>query len=200
MPDSYGDINSPYISGDSDMDDINDIYTGAGAFSGPDAFIDPNVPDEAMDETYQPTSEQQATQGTGGIFSQFLGAGANIYDPESIASSLAQKYGKEGVPLEGLVAGMFPAMSKDLMAASQASTYDSYKRLLSDPKTREYGQMIASSAGMLNPNKRRQRAMRAYKAGMGDISRNIFSKTSAARQGIRNWLSSALSKVQRMKF
>ena len=193
MPDPYGDINSPYISRDSDIGDINAEYIGEVPEERTPEVSAINLTD-VMDETYQPESEDQATQ-SGGMFSSFLGTGANIYDPESIAASLMEKYN-----VEGLVAGMFPAMSKDLMAASQASTYDSYKRLLTDPKTQEYEKMISSSAGMLNPNKRRKRAMRAYKAGMGDINRNIFSKTSAARQGIRNWLSSALSKVQRMKF
>ena len=193
MPDPYGNINSPYISHDSDISNINPEYIGEVPEERTPEVSAINLTD-VMDETYQPESEDQATQ-SGGMFSSFLGPTANIYDPESNAASLMTKYG-----VEGLVAGMFPAMSKDLMAASQASTYDSYKRLLTDPKTREYQQTIASSAGMLNPNKRRQRAMRAYKAGMGDINRNIFSKTSAARQGIRNWLSSALSKVQRMKF
>ena len=188
-----GNINSPYFGFDDELSGINSTYDEGFDWEG--LFPQVKSPtNEIMDEEYEPTSEQQATGG-GGMFSEFLGPGVNIYDPQSIATGLMGKYN-----IEGLTPGMFPPMSKDLMAASQASTYDAYKRLLTTPETRKYEKMISSSAGLLNPNKKRQRAMRAYKAGLGDIKSNIYDKTSMAREGIRNWLTSALEKVKRMTY
>ena len=193
MPNGYGDINSPY-----------NIRPSLGGINKPYGTLldDLNVPpvpreisiEAGMDEGYEPQEEQQATEG-GGMFSDILGPGADIYDPQSIADALMKKYA-----VSGLTAGMFPSMSKDLMAASQASTYDAYKSMLGDPVRQEFRKDVSESAGILNPNKRRQRALRTYKAGMSDISSNIFAKTTMARTGIREWLSNALAKVRRMKY
>jgi len=194
MPRAFGDINSPYISYDN-LDDINPRYEDAtfGVGTGLDAAV-PLVGSDTMDEGYAPAEEGEASS-QGGMFSGILGPGADIYNSQSIANALMAKYG-----VEGLTAGMFPAMSKSLMAATQASTYDPFKSLLTNPETRQYAKMIAQSAGMLNPNKRRKRAMRAYKAGLGDIKSGIFDKTSTAREGVKDWLNNALAKVKRMKY
>ena len=194
MPNPFGDINSPYSSY-GNLDNINPRYEDApfGGGSGLDSQV-PLVGDDTMDEGYVPEGEGEASS-QGGMFSDILGPGADIYNSQSIATALMGFYG-----VEGLKAGMFPAMSKDLMSATQASTYDPFKRLLTDPETRKYEKMISQSAGMLNPNKRRKRAMRAYKAGLGDIRSSIFDRTSTARAGVKDWLNNALAKVKRMKY
>ena len=192
----YGDINSPYTR-TSGLDDINKKY---GTLPDDELNI-PKIPEvntieDTMDDEYVGEDEQQvASGGGGGMFASFLGEGVDIYDPQSIADALISKYG-----VQGLTAGMFPAMSKDLMAASQASTYDAYKGMLGDPVRQEYRKDVQGAAGILNPNKRRQRALRTYKAGMSDINRDIFAKTTMARSGIREWLGNALAKVKRMKY
>ena len=202
MADTFLDINSIYD--DSDVDEFENKFIGdipSGGIGVQEEVVDSKIMDEEMDENYTPVSEaeasSEASSAGGGMFSDILGPGANVFDPQSIATALTDKYGLDPGQLS---AGMFPAMSRNLMEATQASTYDAYKGMLADPKKRDLRKMIASSSGMLNPNKRRQRSLNLYKQGMGDISRNIFSKTTTAREGVRDWLQSALSKVKRLKY
>ena len=202
----YGDINSPYTKKPG-LGDINKEYGTLpdNEFNIPRVVIpDTNAIETIMDDEYvgfeqegsnEETSVESLVESEGGLFSGLLGAGVDIYDPQSIATALGDKYG-----VTGLTSGMFPAMSKDLMAASQASTYDAYKSMLGDPVRQKYRKDVQESAGILNPNKRRQRALRAYKTGMSDINRDIFTKTTMARSGIREWLGNALAKVKRMKY
>ena len=190
----YGDINSPY----GNLGDLSNINKNYDSLSN--NLNTPKPPgasdiDTTMDDEYYSEESQDATSGGGGEFSSLLGEGVDIYDPQSIAASLGEKYG-----IDGLTAGMFPAMSKDLMASTQASTYDAYKNMLADPARREFRKEVSSSAGILNPNKKRQRALRMFESNMGDINENIFSKTSMARSGVREWLSNALGKVKRMRY
>ena len=129
------------------------------------------------------------------FFNQYLGEGVDIYDPQSIASGLMEKY-----DTEGLLPSMFPAMSRDLMEASDPRTYDAYKRMQTNPMMSKYRGEISGSAGVLNPNKRRKRALRHYRMGIGGLSRNIQGKTGEASRQIKNWMSNALGKVMRMKY
>ena len=194
MPNPFGSINTIYNPSDK-FGAFNRKYEGTTPIQQQGRLSDV-ISDEQMDEGYEVEPEQTATF-QGGMFSDVLGPNVDIYDPESIAAGLTDMYGFEPGTL---TPSMFPAMSKQLMAATQASTYDPYKKMLAEPEEVDYRQMIASAAGMLNPNKQRQRAMRMYKAGMGDISRSIFAKTSMAREGVRDWLQNALAKVKRMKY
>tara|TARA_R100000808_G_scaffold24979_2_gene60111 strand:- start:2911 stop:3495 length:585 start_codon:yes stop_codon:yes gene_type:complete len=194
MPGQFDTINTMYGPyGPSQT--LNKKYTGASPIQQ-EMNQPPNLSNNLMDMTYKPLPENEVLEG-GGMFEDLLGQGVNIYDPASIASSLTERY---GLDKGSLTAEMFTAMPKSLMTASQASTYDSYKRLLSHKSTRKFRDIVASSAGMLNPNRKRARAKRAYQAGMGDIRRNIFAKTSMAREGVRDWLQSALAKVKRLKY
>ena len=193
----FGNINTPYYDS-SNIDDINKQYFVEGAFDiKPTPDDSPGNIGEAMDKTVlsdTTSNPQDPYESSGGIFDQLLGQGVDIYDSQSIADRLMDKY-----DIKGLSAGMFPAMSKNLMASTKASTYDAYKQMQTNPERIQYRKDVSASAGLLNPNKKRQRAMRAFKAGMGDINRSIFEKTSMAREGVRDWLSSALAKVMRMK-
>ena len=140
-------------------------------------------------------------QGTGSdtpfssYFNQFLGEGVDVFDPESIAASLMNEYN-----VSDLTPGMFPALSKDLLKSAQASTYDSYKSAMSKPYMRQYRSQIASTAGLLNPKRKKRRAQRMLRSGMGNISSDIFNRTTMASSRIRDWMSNALQKVMRMKY
>ena len=138
-------------------------------------------------------------QGTGSpfqnYFNQYLGEGVDVYDPQSIAASLMAQY-----DVSDLTPGMFPALSRDLVASAQASTYDAYKSGMAKPHLRQYRSQMAKTAGLLNPNRRRKRAKRMLRSGMGDIKSDIFNRTTVASERIRDWMSNALKKVMRMKY
>ena len=148
---------------------------------------------EGWDETYAGGIDTQIPFNT--YFEQYLGSGVDVFDPESIASSLMEKY-----DVSDLTPGMFPKMSKDMLSGAQASTYDAYKRMMLSPEKRNYRKAVESTAGLLNPNKRRKRAMDMYRAGMSNINMDIFGRTQSSAEGIRNWMNNALRKVLRMKY
>ena len=130
------------------------------------------------------------------FLSQFLGS-ADVFDSQSIADALTQMYGFE----EGdLTAGMFPPLSKDLLSATKPETYDAYRSMMRNPLVSEHRSTVEESSRVLNPNKRRRSALNAYSMGVGNISRDIFSRTSAAGEGVRDWMNKALGKVFRMKY
>ena len=207
MPDPFGDINSPYYSSLFDDKKFSSAYEGQ-QFGLPQSIgqqipsedtIEPrmdNVVEQSPITTSAEASSEIETPTAGGFFESILGEGVNIYDSQSIADSLMAKYGIE----EGLTPGMFPAMSRDLMAASLAPTYDAYKRMMINPEQRKYREAVSRGAGLLNRNKQRQRARRALSAGIQGVTGDIFKRTSFAKQGIRDWLQNALRKVRNLKY
>ena len=145
------------------------------------------------DEMYPDEYSQQSPYQS--FFNQYLGEGVDIYNPESIAKGLMDKY-----DIEGLTGSMFTPMSKSLMDASDPSSYDAYRQMKTNPQLRQSQSEVAKGAGVLNPNKRRKRAKRQYLMGVGGISEDIYGRTRMASSQIKDWMKNALDKVYRMRF
>ena len=129
------------------------------------------------------------------FFNRYLGQDVDVYNPQSIADVLMEQY-----DVEGLTSDMFTPMDRNLMEASDPTTYDAYKRMQTNPLMRKYSKEVAGGAGILNPNKIRQRAMRQYQMGVSDITQNIYGRTRAASSKVKDWMKSAIDKVFRMKY
>ena len=160
--------------------------------------INPLNPSEG---TLNQSWEDNYSSNYGGInpfqnwFSQYLGKDFDVYDSQSIMSSLAEKYG-----VEGLEEHMFPTLEPGLVKSAMPETYDAYKQMISQPNMQEYKQQIQASSGILNPNKQRQQAKNMWMSGMQDVNQYVTKRTNLASGQIRDWMKSALSKVMRMKY